>query len=457
MFSKVSHLLMTNNDYGYLPKETKRLGYYNTPYVITQPHGEFNEDSAIIYCHSIKETFEQSIESIHLIAEITKMQVLCFEYCGFYEGSTYSKEVLLCSLLDLYQYILRTIKTNQIYLIGNCEGCFPVMLLVESCRKQKLSISGVILMNPCELQTSKFHSTKYDGCVLSSNIVQIRGKAKKLAKKFHHCKEIFFNTTELNLLEEETDKVLKSIVDIISIEIPDMGKKMNEEELILEKPSIYKDPFELINEIVCDYELSTILLNNGYFSLDIITLMGDDDINSLQINDKQKIHLKNVITSLQHTTSDSDLAPSSSLSSSICCTPSLLPSSVLRSESHSNLQFITTPVKHKRRALKGNISPLFSLKLQDNINNTLQPSLIASSSTPNSPHCNLQVKPDLLRSESCQKMSSSQQFIGKNDGYIELIIQNDEDELASHCRRKRGKFYQFTNNGTNEIFTSTMF
>ncbi|ELP93873.1 hypothetical protein EIN_177600 [Entamoeba invadens IP1] len=350
MFTTTSEQFLKQGRYPLLPKDVQTTGYYKTPYVLVNPSNTNQSDSIIIFCHRVYSSLSTSLTSANLLAEITGLPVLCFEYPGFYPNTTFSKASLLCALLDIYQFSSSTLHKDGIYIVGDLEGCYPAMHLVDCLRKQKQSLSGVILLNPIEVKASRYKCMKFKGCIVCSDEEPYKRKSRKLARKFCKCKEVILKTSKLDILNEETDEVLKCIIALIKMEMVDL-KELCCEELIIQKPQQYYSPIEIVTGLVGDTELATLLLTNGYFSAEIIALMTTDEINNLKLCEKHKKIVSAVIQQLNSRSSPTPLSPLStslnspievSIESSSTCSP--------RHEkmTKSSTQFFTKPVRKQK-------------------------------------------------------------------------------------------------------------
>lgn len=147
--------------------------------------------------------------------------------------------------------------------------------------------------------------------ILSSNNVDYRKKAKRLNKKFSFGKIVEYDTEELNLFDEETDSVIEEITKLVSLEAPDI-KTLNNNELAssLDKPEQYRDPFEIVHELIKDDTIATILLNNGYFTVDLISAMSDTDMTDAGLSEMQMKRLQEIIAKWNRNSPVSQVSPS---------------------------------------------------------------------------------------------------------------------------------------------------
>ena len=320
MFQILSNKYKETNEYPTLPSNIQRIGYFSTPYKIITPKEQSTKESIIIYCRSINETFEESLNNIQIIVEIIKIPILCFEYCGFYEGSTFSKGNILGSLLDIHQFVCQ-MNMKKIYVVGNREGCFASLLFVESCRKQHVELHGILLLNPMEYDDVKIKKNKYNSIVLYSDLPQALQLKKYIMKKFTKAKEIKCETTQWDLFIEEMDTIIKSLVELVSIDNPHLSNVMNEEMLVFEKPNEYQNPVDSLNKITKDNEITTVLINNGYFNQQDLFEMTDIDVSFLPLSDEQKTKVLEIIHSIQRLKGKGSDAPLQSLTSSTFDTP----------------------------------------------------------------------------------------------------------------------------------------
>ncbi|ELP87400.1 hypothetical protein EIN_096670 [Entamoeba invadens IP1] len=416
MFASIAEVLSSTHKYQPLPANVTRLGYFNTPFMVVTPHGTVINDSIIIYCHTLTETLEQALETAQIVSDICGVPTLCFEYCGFYSSSEYTKGNLLCVMLDVYQYVLTQYPSSSIYLIGNVEGCFPAIELVDICRRQKLELSGVILLNPSELKTSKYKVSKFRSCVMSSSSITLRGKAKKVAKKFERCQEVFFETKELNLFEAETDEVMRNIIQIIRMEMVDV-KTMEKEFLTFEKPAMFKGPFELVNEFVNDEPLANFLLSYGYFDKEIICSMTHDEIESLPIDITQKEILKNVIEKSKKNSEVVESPSAPAASPQLPKTPA----------------FVTVPIKESK--FKG-LSPLFtgrSIFSQSKRTLGVSSSISISEKKSDKSQKNIKKRSEVFRIKTPERAQR------KSDEIIEVVL-DDENEKVNKQKIHRTHF-----------------
>ena len=145
LLGEVAKYLKEHNSYQHIPSDVKRFGSCRMPYEIIEPRKD-PFDVVIIYFHGIDESFETARTRASVITEITHIPTIVFEYCGFFEGSAFSTEFLLCSLLGMYAMALQRVRPNKVFLLSNAEGSEAAVELIESCRKQKLAIGGAMFI-----------------------------------------------------------------------------------------------------------------------------------------------------------------------------------------------------------------------------------------------------------------------------------------------------------------------
>ncbi|ELP85369.1 hypothetical protein EIN_086410 [Entamoeba invadens IP1] len=323
-----SKVVGSTGSYVDIPKNAKRIGYNSTPYLIVSPHSDLNKTTIFIYFHSLDEHFVSAIESIDVIAEVTKIPIITFEYVGFYQDSKFTPGNFLCELLDMFDLAIHTNEVENVFFIASGEGAMAAMELIDSCRKQKQSVGGCVFLNPCGVKASNYKSNKYSSIFLHSDLPDQKKNSSRLSKKFKSAKCYSFRTQLKNIIKEETDNVISYITEMVS---KTTGvKSFSNESLVFDKPSIYKEPIDVLRDTITDEETCQILIANGFFSLDVIQLMSIDELKNLlfplDLTPEKKNNVIMIITEtirkLNNRSSD-NLAPSSSLVASSTTTPQI--------------------------------------------------------------------------------------------------------------------------------------
>ena len=62
----------------------------------------------------------------------------------------------------------------------------------------------------------------------------------------------------------------------------------NDEELKIEKPEVYRDPFEIMKDYFNTDEIPNKLIIFGFFSIELVLSMTEDDIEMIELNDVQR-------------------------------------------------------------------------------------------------------------------------------------------------------------------------
>ncbi|KAL7720689.1 Uncharacterized protein QTN25_001915 [Entamoeba marina] len=263
MIKTKAEAFTVTNCFPQLPKQFKTYGFFRTPYVINCPH-KFRPHSIIIYCHSSAESLESSVNSTKIISEVMNVSVVCMEYCGYYSQSQYSEGNLLCQMQDILQMTRQNFNLKDIYIMGNIDGCYPAIELIESCQRQRLDIGRdfiIVIMKHL--------------CIL----------LKKCLKKFKNIINESLSTSDLNLLDSETDSVLTHLSSLLKPSHPNI--QPFQPSIIIQKPNAYRDSIDVISDFIPDLELAKILLTFGYYSPDSLATLSQFDIDQFGLNPSQ--------------------------------------------------------------------------------------------------------------------------------------------------------------------------
>ena len=99
------------------------------------------------------------------------------------------------------------------------------------------------------------------------------------------------------------DEIFQSMVALMSMKTNSFKELSN---VVIEKPMMYVNNIDMINELTNDSELTNQLIQNGYSDVETIFTMSADEIDSLECNSDQKKVLHDIVEHKSSSVSNND-------------------------------------------------------------------------------------------------------------------------------------------------------